>query len=386
MALAFCDISRYTFLGINRAYMWRVPENRCPAISDISKEGEIEMAHLTPKENLLRLFSGEIPEWVPSYSYYGPLPGVDEDPPNMGLFSSVMMPEGGFASGMNIWGVPMKSVPQVGGFSLPEPGAFILDDITKWRDVIKAPDLSNVDWEAVAKKDLENLPYSRDNVALYQFAGGGYFQDLMGFMGFNEGLTAMNTEPEIVKELFDYMHYNFYLPIATNYIDLVKPDVLNLGDDTAAERMPFVSPEMYRELLLPYYDDFARLARNRGLPINFHNCGKSEVYFNDLVRIGVTSWEPVQLSNDILEIQKKFGRHLVIGGGWEGRGRLTAPDVTDEEIRESVRVAIDTFAPNGGFLFAGAYTPGALDDERTKHWNEVLQREVYEYGREFYKK
>ena len=347
------------------------------------------MAHLTPKENLLRLMNGEIPEWIPSYSYYGSLPGVEEDPPNMSVMNSVLMgnmgpnrnPAEGFT---NIWGVPFESVEAVGGFALPKPGYFILDDIYKWRDVIKAPDLSNVDWKSVAKADLEKLNYSRDNVALFYNPGGGYFQLLMGFMGFTEGLCSMISDKEEVKALFDYIH-KFYLDIATEFIDYVNPDVLSLGDDTASERAPFLPPDVYRELLLPYYDDFARLGRNRGIPINFHNCGKSGVYFNDLVRIGVTSWEPVQLSNDILEIQKKFGRHLVIGGGWEGRGRLIQSDVTDEEIRESVRVTIDTYAPNGGFMFAGSYTPGSTHDEKTQHWNEVLQKEVYDYGHKFYK-
>ncbi|MCL1849245.1 MAG: veratrol--corrinoid protein metyltransferase [Clostridiales bacterium] len=346
------------------------------------------MAHLTPKENILRLMYGEIPEWIPSYAYYGPHPGVDEDPPNMGVRNSFLMGERGQnrtggGDRKDIWGVTYESVEAVGGFALPKPGLFILDDIRKWRDVIKRPDISNVDWAQVAKADLERLPYSRDNVAVFYGPGGGYFQHLMGFMGFTEGLCAMYEEPEEVKELFTYMH-EFYLGIAKEYIDYVKPDVLSIGDDTASERAPFLSPELYRELLLPFYDDFARLGRERGIPINFHNCGKSGVYFNDLVRIGVTSWEPVQLSNDILEIQKKFGRHLVIGGGWEGRGHLLRSDVTDEEIRESVRVCIDTYAPNGGFMFAGNFTPGSTNDEATAHKNEVLQKEVYEYGHKFY--
>ncbi|MCL2408707.1 MAG: veratrol--corrinoid protein metyltransferase [Oscillospiraceae bacterium] len=348
------------------------------------------MAHLTPKENLLRLLSGEIPEWIPSYSYYGALPGVDEDPPNMLIRNSVTWgdrPAPGnspCSDFKDIWGVPYESVPAAGGHALPKPGHFILDDISNWRDVIKAPDIAGYDWEKVAKADLGKLPYSRDNVALYYNPGGGYFMLLMAFMGFNEGLLAMMTDPEEVKALFNYMH-EFFLTLAENYIDHVKPDVLALSDDTAAERAPFISPVMFRELLLPYYDDFARLARNRGIPISFHNCGKSEVFFNDLTRIGITAWEPVQLVNDILAIQKKFGRSLVIGGGWEGRGRLLDNDVTDEEIRESARLAIDTYAPNGGYMFAGSFTPSAFDDSRTQHKNEVLQREVYDYGHKFYK-
>ena len=345
------------------------------------------MASLTPKENMLRLFRGEMPEWVPSYSYYGPLPGVEEDPPNMSVGNPGMpmrAPSDDPTVFKNMWGVPYTAVENVGGFSLPEPNNFILKDIREWRDVIKAPDLSHVDWERAAQDALGRLTYSRDNVSLWYGPGGGYFQMLMGFMGFNEGLVAMATEPDVVRELFDYLH-DFYLPIATEYIDYVKPDVLSMGDDTAAERAPFVSLDMYRELLMPYYDDFARLGRSRGLPINFHNCGKCEIFFDDLVRIGITSWEPVQLSNDIHEIQKKFGRHLVIGGGWEGRGRLIADDVTDEEIRQSVRDAFDAYAPNGGYMLAAAYTPSSRNDEKTKHWNEVLQKEAYEYGKTFYK-
>ncbi|MCL1803750.1 MAG: veratrol--corrinoid protein metyltransferase [Eubacteriaceae bacterium] len=346
------------------------------------------MAHLTPKQNLLRLFSGEIPEWVPSYSYYGRLPGVDEDPANMSVGNPALpfrMESDEPGVFKNMWGVPYKAVEEVGGFMLPEPNAFIIKDINDWPDIIKAPDLSHVNWEETAKQALEALPYSRETSAMYYGPGGGYFQMLMGFMGFNEGLMAMYSEPEAVLELFNYLH-EFYLPIAQKYIDYVNPDVLSLGDDTASEYAPFISPELFRKLLLPFYDDFARLGRNRGIPINFHNCGKSQVLFNDLVRIGVTSWEPVQLQNDILEVQKKFGRQLVIGGGWEGRGRLTEPDVTDEEIRQSVRDAMDKYAPNGGFMFAAAYTPGSTTDERTAHWNEVLQKEAYDYGRAFYNK
>ena len=44
---------------------------------------------------------------------------------------------------------------ETGYASIPEPGNFILDDITKWRDVIKAPEVPDVDWEAMAKADFE---------------------------------------------------------------------------------------------------------------------------------------------------------------------------------------------------------------------------------------
>lgn len=348
------------------------------------------MATLTGRENFARVLNGQTPEWVPSYSYYGPLPGVDGPPPNqmmmlMPLAGDMFNPEA--EEPRDLWGVPYTSVEMVGGFSLPTPNKFILTDITKWRDIVKIPDhLKDFDWKACAEDGLKHLFYDREECGVWFGPGGmGFFMQLMGLMGFTEGLTAMLEEPEEVKALFDYMH-QFYYGIAKQVIDIIKPDVITLADDAAAERAPFISPEMYREFLLPLFKDYTWLATERGIPVNMHLCGRGEDFLPDLIKIGVNSWEPVQLSNDIDGLQKRYGRHLCIGGGWEGRGRLTELDVTDEEIRQSARDSIDRFAgEDKGFFFAAAYTPGAINDERTAHWNEVLQKEVWDYGHKFFK-
>ena len=344
------------------------------------------MAHLTPKENLLRVLHGQMPEWVPQYSYYGPLPGVDEVPPNMGVMLAPMFGErpadgSGFR---DLWGVPYTAVEEVGGFSLPTPNEFILKDITKWRDVIKVPErLKDVDWKAAAEEAVKNLAYDREQVSLWWGPGGGTFMQLMNLMGFSEGLAAMLEEPDAVKELLQFF-FDFYMPIAKQIIDIIKPDVISIGDDAAAERNPFISPEMYREFLIPIFREYCYLAVDRGLPVNMHLCGRGEDFIPDLIRIGVNCWEPVQLSNDIEGLQARYGRHLVIGGGWEGRGRLVELDVTDEEIRQSVRDAFDKYARNGGYMFAAAYTPMSRNDELTAHWNEVLQKEAWDYGHKLY--
>jgi len=342
------------------------------------------MAGLTPKENMLRAFSGQVPQHVVLYSYYGQMAGVPEVPPNMGIGLAPLRGERSENGFKDFWGVPYTSVEEVGGFSLPTPDKFILEDITKWRDVVKVPDsVKNVDWKAVAEEALKNLPYDRETTSLWYGPGGGTFMNLMNMMGFTNGLCAMLEEPDEVKELFQFF-FDFYYPIAKQVIDVIKPDVISLGDDAASERNPFISPEMYREFLIPVFREYAFLAVERGLPINMHLCGRGEDFIPDLIRIGLTSWEPVQLSNDIHELQARFGRNLVIGGGWEGRGRLTELDVTDEEIRQSVRDAIDAFAPNGGFMWAAAYTPRSTNDTLTAHWNEVMFNEAYLYGRDYY--
>jgi hypothetical protein len=349
-------------------------------------ERKVTMPTLSPKENMLRVLHGQMPEYVPQYSYYGPLPGVDGPPPNQ---TASLAPLAGDRSDptnpRDLWGVPYTSVEEVGGYSLPTPDDFILEDITKWRDVVKVPDrVKDVDWKAAAEDAVRNLPYDRETTSVWYAPGGGTFLNLMNMMGFTNGLCALYEEPDAVKEMLQFF-FDFYMPIAKQVIDVIKPDVIRLSDDAASEKNPFISPLMYREFFVPIYREYAYLAIERDLPVNMHLCGRGEDFLPDLVKIGVNSWEPVQLSNDILAVQARFGRHLVIGGGWEGRGRLTELDVTDEEIRQSVRDAFDTYARNGGYIFAAAYTPRSTNDTLTTHWNEVLQKEAWDYGQTFYK-
>jgi hypothetical protein len=51
----------------------------------------------------------------------------------------------------------------------------------------QAPDLSGIDWETMAKKDLERLNIDRRQTALSFGLHMGFFQNLMAFMGFSEG-------------------------------------------------------------------------------------------------------------------------------------------------------------------------------------------------------
>jgi hypothetical protein len=338
---------------------------------------------LTPKENLMRMLHGQIPEWLPRYSiFYLIDPEIPEAPANFWYRPGILNGERA-TGGKDIWGVQYVPTESTGGAALPKPGEFILKDIRKWRDVIKNPDTSGWDWETLATKDLKALNVNRKETAVSFSACFGYFQTLCNFMGFTEGMIAMHEEPEEVKALIQYLA-DFFVMVEEKMIDYVQPDIIQLFDDTAAERAPFISPEMYREFLLPHYDRHARFGRDRGIPVAMHNCGHSEAFFEDLTRIGVVQWDPVQLSNDIHGIQARYGRNLVLCGGWEGRGRLLEDDVTEEELRQSVRDAMDQYGQNGGFQIGAGFMV-ATGDTKAAAKNKITREEAYIYGHTFYK-
>lgn len=337
---------------------------------------------LTPKENYLKILNGEVPEWVPTYTLAPSKDDVFSCP--SALFEPQPVCEHRLAGGgKDIWGVNYVGCDEAGGALLPEPNNFILDDITKWRDVIKAPDFSNVDWEAVAKKDIERSGIDRKYTAVAYNTHVGYFQLLMSFMGFTNGLMALFEEPEECMALLEYLS-DFYCGVIEKSIDFYKPDIYTMMDDTAAWNNPFISMDMYKEFFLPLYDRQAKFARDRGIPITFHNCGKCMHFMEEVHKIGVVSWDPAQTCNDLDAFKAKYGNSYVICGGWADRNNLLGDDVTEEQIYESVRNTMNRYAQGGGFIWSGGFL-GAIGDQKIIKKNQILKKAVEEIGGSFYK-
>ena len=251
--------------------------------------------------------------------------------------------------------------------------------------MVKAIDLSEIDFEAQAKEGLDNLfnaGFNREDSCIEFNMHAGYFQDLVGLMGFEGALIAMAEEPEEVKALLSYM-CDWYTTVLEKMIDIVKPDCIGLADDVATWRAPFMSEEAYRELILPWHDREAKFGRDRGLPITMHCCGQAMDLVEDWMSIGVVQWNPAQTSNDLKAIKAKYGNKMVIAGGWDGRDRLLEPDVTEEEIRQSVRDTMDSLAKGGGFMWCGGFLGSAGDGESMRK-NMILMDEAAKYGDAFY--
>ncbi|MBR6113758.1 MAG: veratrol--corrinoid protein metyltransferase [Oscillospiraceae bacterium] len=328
------------------------------------------MYKLTEKENLLRMFDGEIPEYLPSYDFFGWGAGL---PFQTGEKSADGYP-------IDEFGIEYTTTDVSMGGMMPVPGRIFLEDITKWRDVVKVPDTSSWDWEKLAKDALKDKDIEHNPIVLHN---GGYFMTLMNMMGFAEGLCAMEEEPEEVYELFDYLS-GYYLEREKALLKYFHGDIYELADDTAAHNCPFISPETYRKLVLPFHKREADMARDAGLKIAMHDCGKSECFIDDWLDIGVQLWEPAQTTNDILGVKKKYGRKLIITGGWDNQGPISYPETPDEELREALIKYIDDMAPDGGFCYMAVVVGNYTDEPFIRKMK--LVHDVYEeYGRDWYK-
>ena len=329
-------------------------------------------AHLSEKDNYLRTISGETPEYVSTYRMM-----------EWACWVSALMPPFSEGKGFTtIFGVEHVIEGSANNAPIPKPGVFILDDIRKWRDVIKRPPvLDEIDWEKVAKKDLD----ARDPGMLKVGSGNitlGYFQALVSFMGFTNGLIACLEEPEEVKALMNFL-LEMNLEVGEKYLKYYKPDVFSGADDIAHERSPFISEEVFLDIFEPVWRAELKPYKEAGLLAQHHNCGKFELFVPYIVDMGYNSWDPAQFSNDLLSIKAKYGRKLTICTGVQSNGFCSWPETTEEQIRAEVRRTMDMYAPGGGFCFMG-HILGPFGDKETAKRNEWIQDEYEKNKYKYY--
>ena len=324
---------------------------------------------MTPKENYLTMLRGEIPEYIPSM-YEERAGRFDEE-----LLTPVYAPNGPVVTSL---GVTYVGSPSLNNGAMPKPGVILLEDITKWRDVIHAPDLSDFDWEDYYTKKIKDIDRSQKYISV---TGGDYFLTLVSFMGFENAMLALYEEPEEVKALLEYVS-EFDLEVLKQQIRWIKPEVMSIMDDDAALRAPFFSVDMYREFFKPYQKKHCDLAAENGILMERHDCGRSESFVGDWVEMGIRCWNPAQTTNDLVAVKKKYGRKMALNGAWDSMKWANCED--EEAFRAALTEYVDTFAPYGGFVFA-AMGGGRPDAPGAKMRQDAVNDIYKNYARDYYK-
>ena len=343
------------------------------------------MAKVSAKENLLMMGRGETPYYVPWYSLMGE--DYKGECATRSMFLDMWDENRFMNGGKDAWGVTYVTSTEAKGGTMPDSTKVMLHDIADWRKVLKFPKHKDLDWKRKAEEDIKRLNVNREEtgIIIASPSHNGMFQQLVAFMGFEGALCALYTDPDEVKELFNAMLEESYMPAVNTIFDNYDFDLLDIGDDTCAKMTPFFSPEIYEDIFLPVYTQLASRAIERGMPVTFHNCGKMEEFVPLMEKFNVRYTNPAQETNDLVNLTKEYKGRMVFCGGWDWDMHMPSklPEFDPEEIRESVRHSIDEYSKYGNFAFCGM-AMGIGNDEAFKEINAIIREEAYVYGKKVY--
>ena len=176
--------------------------------------------------------------------------------------------------------------------------------------------------------------------------------------GFAEWLMDLYINTEFACRLMDLIA-DIWIEIAEHALDEVGDniDVIMWADDLAMQQGPFMSPQMYRDLIKPRHKRMnAALKARSNAKIHYHSCGSVYLLVEDLIDTGIDALNPIQVNArnmDPARLKEEFGDRLAFWGGIDTQKVL--PFGKPEEVRQEVRRVIDCMGRGGGYILAGVH-------------------------------
>lgn len=321
---------------------------------------------LTERENLKLVFDhSKTPEWIPymfnCYNFIIPTEVIADRPPF------------GVMEGDDWFGCHWIFDEKIFGFAQDPKVPVPCTDITKWKEQVKFPDLDAIDWEGLCAPIVASYDPDRMTQLMLQC---GIFERVHALCGFEDTLIAMYEEPEAFYELMEAVT-DFRIEVIRRAVKYLKPDLVTNMDDYGTQSGPIMSPEMFREHILPHAIRLGKAINEMGVIYQHHTCGKFDVLMPDMIKMGMQSITAVSPANDVDMLIREYGDRLVFDGCMNNQQILDYPGCTEEMARAEARRAMDKFGPGGNYV-AGGYC--------VKPMEEAVAREVMSYGKTFYKK
>lgn len=307
---------------------------------------------ITPRENMLRLYEGKTPMWIPS-PWEAASIKVDCDPENVARSPS---------GGVDGYGVEWIFVKTAGG-AMVKPGNPKVPDISEWEKYITVPDPETWDWAGAYEKQKDALadPTLFTTVTF----GSCLFERLIAVMDFENAAMALVDDDQkegvhrFLRAVTDYRKK--YYTLVKKWFD---PDGVNFNDDWGSQRAEFFSRETAAEMLVPYVKESVQCAHDLGMYVDLHCCGFVEGFVPFFIEEGFDTWGGQPL-NDKPKLKKLYPNSLVFTHQIDER-----PDASDEEIDAAVAKFMEEFGyDNRGFY--GGFDPR-------------YRRKVYEASRRNY--
>ena len=202
----------------------------------------------------------------------------------------------------------------------PEHVDFRVCDRATWEEFGKpflTPERRRIDFAAYR----ETRRQAADANRFFFWCGTNVFELMHPICGHEYMLLGMAMDPGWVKDMV-----NTYCDLTLHLMEILfaeegLPDGLWFYEDMGFKERPFMSPEMYREIIQPAHKRCADYAHARGLPVVMHSCGYVAPLVPAMVEAGIDALQVIEVKAgmDLLQLYKDFGNRLSLIGGMDVR-------------------------------------------------------------------
>ncbi len=231
--------------------------------------------------------------------------------------------------------------------STPEHVDFLVQDRAGWEEHIKpflTPDPRRIARETY--RDTRRLAAEKQR--LFCWAGVNVFEMMHPVCGHEYMLMGMAMDPDWVKDMVAT-----YAQLTLDLMDMLfeeegLPDAIWFYEDMGFKGRPFVSLDMYREIIQPAHKATIEYAHARGLPVIMHSCGYVAPLVPGMIEAGVDCLQVIEVKAgmDLLELYRDYGDRLSFMGGMDVR---TLYGNNRDTVRRELEAKIPVVKGNFGY-------------------------------------
>jgi uroporphyrinogen decarboxylase len=200
------------------------------------------------------------------------------------------------------------------------------------------------------------------------------FERACPVMGMENFMTALMTQPD---ETHAFLHSiaRYARGAFDRYLEL-GVDGITFSEDLGTQRALFMSPETFREFILPEYKYIFENVLAEGKIVWFHSCGCVEDIVGDLADIGVTVLNPVQArANDLRKIKDTVRGRMALDGAIDTAVLALG---TPDDVRREVRRVMAILKPDAGFVCSPDQAiPGIAQENMDALWETAREVGLY---------
>lgn len=208
------------------------------------------------------------------------------------------------------------------------------------------------------KERVKYLYDKTDYAIVAAGAVGGIFETCNLMRGFDQFPVDLMLDKKMAHTLLEKLT-NYYIELMDAFLSVVGPyiHIVEMADDLGSQNNLLLSPELYKEMIFPYYKQEIDFIKSKTkAKIFHHSCGSIIGAVDLLIDAGVdilNSLQPRAAGMDTTLLKDRFGEKLCFHGGIDIQEVM--PNGNLEDIEGEVKRRIAIYAPGGGYIICAAH-------------------------------
>jgi uroporphyrinogen decarboxylase len=226
----------------------------------------------------------------------------------------------------------------------PEHVNFSVTERSTWEEKAK-PFLTGTDRRRIAFENYRTTrAQAHKNQEFYCWSGIGPFEMIHPLCGHEHMLVGMALDPDWVKDMV-----MTYVDLTIRHLEVLfaeegLPDGAFIYEDMGFKERPFMSPEMYEEIIEPGHKRMFDFFHGKGLKVIVHSCGFIEPLVPGLIRAGMNCLQAMEVKAgmNLPRLAKHYGKQIAFFGGVDARALISNDRaIIDAEMDRTIGALMD---------------------------------------------